>query len=382
MPRFILETTRFLLKSFFNHRFKLIITCEDFSMDRVEPYFLVSNHEQLNDPLLIGMNLKYYPYPVASNTLYTNPVLRFALTKLVKSIPKRKGQADTQTIRLIRNAFYKDKRGIQMCPEGNSSYFGEQTPTDFTTTAKLIKKMKFDLVVGQFSGGYFAHPRWSDHYRKKAPIYLHYKRLFKGETLDQISVEDLANLLAKELAFNDYKWNEKVGITYKQKNKAEGSANFLYGCPKCHSIQTIYDKGNDIYCEKCGRIASIDEHHMYQSDHIKDMIEWGRKQKEWLKLHLNESFETKGKFYELLLDQQRRQLIDKKATIRIANDRLYIKSKSDTYNIHIKDISGAALTQQNKISFDDQNKTYLMKMNHAMLFFDLINLKKETYDNE
>ncbi len=373
-----LETARFFLRRFFNHRFNLIISCEDFSMDRSEPYFLVSNHEQLNDPLLIGMNLAYYPYPVASNTLYTNPVLRFALTKILKSIPKRKGQADTHTIRLIRNAFYKDKRGIQICPEGNSSYFGEQTPTDFTSTAKLIKKLKFDLVIGQFRGGYFAHPRWSDHYRKRAPIYLQYKRLVKGDDLDAMSVEDLSALLEKEIAFNEYQWNEKAQVTYLQNNKAEGSENFLYGCPKCHHIQTISSKGNDIYCEHCGKIASIDEHHMYVSDHVKDMIEWGRKQQEWLKPHMHETFETTGKFYELLLDKQRRKRITKKATIRIVGDILLVTSKTHNYSVNIKEMQGVALTQQNKISFDDQDNTYLLKMNHAMLFFDLINMKKES----
>ncbi len=377
MPGVLLESTRFLLKMFFNRRFKMIISCEDFEMNRKEPYFLVSNHQQLNDALLIGMNLKYYPYPVASNTLYTNPLLRFALTKLLRSIPKRKGQADTQAIRQIINAFYKEKRGIQICPEGNSSYFGEQTKTDYTSTAKLIKKLKFDLVIGKFNGGYFADPRWAFHYRKKATIYLHYKRLVKGEDLDLYKVEELAALLAKEIAFNDYEWNKKEQITYKQKNKAEGSENFLYGCPKCHKIQCISAKGNDIYCDDCGKVASIDEHHMYVSNHIKDMIEWGHKQRKWLKTHLQETFHTTGKFYELLLDKKRRVLLQKKASIKLQDDTLIIHGQKREYHIDIQHISGLSLTQQNKISFDDGDKTYLLKMNHVMLFYDLINMKKE-----
>ncbi len=377
MPGLKLETARFLLKCFFNHRFKLIISCEDFDKDREQPYFLVSNHQQLNDPLLIGMHLKYYPYPVASNTLYTNPLLRFALTKILTSIPKRKGQTDTNTIRQIMHTFYKEKRGIQICPEGNSSYFGEQTPTDFTATAKLIKKLKFDLVIGQFRGGYFADPRWANHYRKKAPIFLHYKKLVKASALDTYSVEQLASLLEKEIAFNDYEWNKKAQISYPQKNKAEGSENFLYGCPKCHAIQTISAKGNDIYCDHCGKIANIDDHHMYQSNHIADMIEWGHKQKEWLKPHLDETFETEGKFYALLLEKQRRILLHKKAKIVIKDDMLSVHMGKEAYHISVHDMKGVALTQQNKISFDDGDKTYLLKMRNVMLFFDLINIKKE-----
>lgn len=345
-------------------------------MDREKPYFLVSNHQQLNDPLLIGMNLKYYPYPVASNTLYTNPVLKFALTKILRSIPKRKGQADTQTIRQIRNAFYNDHRGIQICPEGNASYFGEQTPTDYTSTAKLIKKLKFDLVIGHFDGGYFAHPRWADHYRKKAPIYLQYKRLIKGDDLDLYKVEELALILEREIAFNDYQWNEKAHVEYKQNNKAEGSENFLYACPKCHAIQTIFSKGNDIYCEHCGIIASIDHHHHYQSDYITNMIDWNIKQKKLIKTHVHETFESEGRFYELLLDQQKRVLLDKKSKIKLDGNILTVDMKKSSYSVDLKDVSGVALTQQNKISFDYGDKTYLMKMKHSMLFLDLINMKK------
>lgn len=376
MPGFRLEMTRFLVKRFFDRRYKLIISYEDFDRKRKEPYFLISNHVQLNDPLLVGMNLKYYPYPVASNTLYTNPLLRFALTKLVTSIPKRKGQADTQTIRQIRNSFYKLNRGIQVCPEGNSSFFGEQTPTDFTSTAKLVKKMKFDIVIGHFDGGYFAGPRWADHYRKKAPIYLHYKRLVRAEDLDLYKVEELAQLLEKEIAFNDYEWNKKAKVKYLQKNKAEGSENFLYGCPKCHSIGTISSKGNDIFCSQCGKVATIDDYHMYDSPYVKTMIEWGAKQKEWLKPHQHETFESKGKFYELHLDKMRRTLLGKNVILKLKDNLLSIELKHKIYQINIQQMKGVALTQQNKISFDDGNRTYLMKMEHVKLFFDLIKLKK------
>ena len=58
-----------------------------------------------NDPLYVAMNIKYYPYPVASNILYTNPIMKFGLNKIVKSIPKRKGQSDIQTIRTYIKCF-------------------------------------------------------------------------------------------------------------------------------------------------------------------------------------------------------------------------------------------------------------------------------------
>ena len=67
---------------------------------------MISNHASLNDPLYVAMNIKY-PYPVASNILYTNKFIKFGLNKSLKSIPKRKGQSDVQTIRHILNTFNK-----------------------------------------------------------------------------------------------------------------------------------------------------------------------------------------------------------------------------------------------------------------------------------
>ena len=112
------------------------------------------------------------------------------------------------------------------------------------------------------------------------------------------------------------------------------------------------------------------------SDHVKDIIAWSKIQKKLLKSHLKETFESEGKFYELLLDEQKRILLDKNAKIMLDGDRLTVTMKQSTYSVHLDQMSGVALTQQNKISFDEGNKTYLMKMKHSMLFFDLINMKK------
>ncbi len=87
------------------------------------------------------MVIKRYPYPVANSFLYTNPIFKWLLTHVVTSISKRKGQSDMQTIRLILDAIHKQKRPVMLFPEGNASYFGEQTKTDYLPTAKLIKNL-------------------------------------------------------------------------------------------------------------------------------------------------------------------------------------------------------------------------------------------------
>ena len=61
-------------------------------------------------------------------------------------------------------------------PEGNSSFFGEQTPTDYMSTAKIVKKISHDLVVAKIDGGYFANPRWGKK-RRRPKFYAVYSKI-------------------------------------------------------------------------------------------------------------------------------------------------------------------------------------------------------------
>ncbi|MFA6801432.1 MAG: 1-acyl-sn-glycerol-3-phosphate acyltransferase, partial [Acholeplasmataceae bacterium] len=293
----ITSIVRMVLKVKFTTNYKFNFTYDDFDPKRSEPYILILNHTQLNDPLFISMNLKYYLYPVASNLLYTNKYMKFGLTRVIKSIPKRKGQSDSKTIRMILEAFNKDHRGILVAPEGNSSFYGEQTPTDYISTAKLVKKLNKDLIIGKIDGGYFAHPRWGK-LRKGANIEITYRPLIKAGAFAQYTLEEIAKIMEDAISFNDYQWIEKRDYIYKNKDLAEGIENIIYACPKCGRIQTIESKHNDVYCTHCGKIASFDEK-QHLTGQYSTLIDWNIYQKKLLKKHLNDSFQTTGKLYIL-----------------------------------------------------------------------------------
>ena len=124
----------------------------------------------------------------------------FLLTRITKTIAKRKGQSDVQAIRAILNAFHKDKRGIMIFPEGNSSYFGEQSDVSYLTTAKLIKKVKHEVVLAKISGGYLAAPRWGKR-RAKGDFHIHYKTILTPEMIDGYTLSDLEQILKESIAF-------------------------------------------------------------------------------------------------------------------------------------------------------------------------------------
>ncbi|QWB95225.1 1-acyl-sn-glycerol-3-phosphate acyltransferase [Mycoplasmatota bacterium] len=367
------EIARFGLKISLHRKYKLKFEYIDFDRKRKEPYILIFNHAQQNDPLFVGLNLKYYPYPIASNIIYTNWINNFGLTKLVKSIPKRKGQADSRTIRMILDTFNKDHRSIMVAPEGNSSFFGEQTPTEFESTAKLAKKLKKDLVIAKIEGGFFANPRWGK-LRKRAVIEITFKRLIKSDEYGSYTVEEIAKIMKDAIAFNDYEWINQRDYVYKHKYLAEGIENYLYACPKCEKLQTIYSKNNDIYCKSCGHIAHINQKQYIEGD-FDTMIKWNQFQKKVLKTHIDDHFETTGQLYQLDLIKHRRYLRGD-YDVRVENDRLTLINEANSFTFDVDKIRGLTLTQKRKITFDYDDDTYMIRMKDSMLIRDLIKMKK------
>ncbi len=76
-------------------------------------------------------------------------------------------------------------------PEGNSSFFGEQTPTDYMPTAKIVKKISHDLVMAKIDGGFFSSPRWGVK-RRRPQFHIHYYTLHTKAEIDQMSLDDIA----------------------------------------------------------------------------------------------------------------------------------------------------------------------------------------------
>ncbi len=370
------EVARFALKLIFHAKYKFKITYSNFDRKRKEPFFLISNHASQNDPLYVGMNIKYYPYPVASNILYTNPVMKFGLNKIIKSIPKRKGQSDIQTIRLILNAFHKDKRGIMIFPEGNSSFFGEQTPTDYIPTAKIVKKINHDLIMAKIDGGFFSSPRWGVK-RRRPEFHIHYYQLLSKEDISLMTIEAIAKKVEQAIQYNDFEWNKDKHIKYKSRHKAKGLDYYIYGCPVCHEIQTIHTEGNDIYCKHCGHIAKINDEHLIEGvKSFNDLISWDIMQKKDLKEQFKiTTYSSSGMLYQLDFVKNKKLKIG--YVTAVLNDKqLILSNKKLQKPFDIKDIKGYVITQKNVFSFDVFDQTYMVKLKDPMLFLDLIKLHK------
>lgn len=372
--RLIEEIGRLILKIIFYPKYHFQFTYENFNPKRKDPYILISNHPSMHDPLFVSLKLGKYAYPVTGNLLYTNPTYNFLLTKIIKSIAKRKGQSDVQTIRSILDTIHKKHRAVMLFPEGNASYFGEQSDVSLFTTAKLIKKIKHEVVIAKINGGYLAAPRWGIR-RDKGDFHIHYEPLLYPNQIEQYTVEQIEETLKKAIAFNDYDWNRKKQLIYKSKNKAFGLQQYIYVCPKCGGIQTIGPNGNDILCSQCGKIAHINPYEFIEGLAFDNLIEWDKLQKKKIPEIIKNELHSTGRLIEIDFIKRKR-IVKGDMNITLSNQMMILRNKKHQHEFHVDQIEGLVLTQKNFLSFDYGERTFLIRINDPMLFMDSINYLK------
>lgn len=367
-----------ILSLFYHSKFKFEVNYGNFNPKRTDPYFLIGNHSSLHDGLFTATFLKKYPYPVINAFMFVNKSIKFVLQKLIYSIPKRKGQNDIYTIREMMRVV-KGGRGVMLFPEGNSSYFGEQSFIPFSTV-KLFKKFKLDVVICKTNGLYLSAPRWGEKTTHNGLLELNFKVLFKAEELSDLSLEYIYEKLVEEMKFNDFSWNRERKYLYKPKKRALGVENYLYVCPKCLKHQTLTTDKNDIYCNDCGKIAHFNEYSLIADLEFDNLVDWDKLQKKQLPKIAKTTVHSEGMMY--LVDTTKYK--SKKlgfSEVKIYNNLMQATLKNQEYIFDLAKIAGLTLTKKNEVSFDYEDKTYLFKLKDPMLYLDIINYLKVEMNN-
>ncbi|MBU1144325.1 MAG: 1-acyl-sn-glycerol-3-phosphate acyltransferase [Firmicutes bacterium] len=360
-----------LLRAYYYSKFRFVINYINFNPKRVDPYILIGNHVSLHDGLYTSIHLKKYPYPVINVFMYTSWFMRFLLTKILYSIPKRKGQSDISTVKSMMNVIYNHNRGVMLFPEGNSSFFGKESDFPYSTV-KFLKKMKLDIVVCKANGGYLSAPRWGKKVVNKGKIELNFYTLFKGKELETLSLDEIYLAVKEALKFNDFDWNRKNKYIYNSKSKAEGLESYIYVCPNCLNHQTIYTKENKIYCNHCGEIAHFNQYGLIEGLKFDNLVEWSSLQKSIIPTIVESSVKSKGNLFEVNLDTYKNKKLGKVVVV-LENQILFIQNEKIHLEFNVESINGLVLTKKTNLSFDYENKTYYISLKDPMLFLDMIN---------
>lgn len=372
---------RQLLKIYYRIKFKIRFNYNDFNPKRKDPYFMIGNHSFLHDGLIHVINLKKYPFPIINAFMFTNPKMKYLLTKVIYSIPKRKGQIDISTLREMLKVIKKG-RGIMVFPEGNSSFFGKESPVPFSTV-KLFKKFKLDVVVAKTNGAYLSSARWGTKATKRGFIDIEFKTLYKADELDNYSEEEIYETLVEAIKFNDWDWNREKKHLYKPKKRAEGLETYIYYCPKCHAHQSLSTKGNKIYCEDCGEIAHFNAYSLISGLPFDNMVEWDKLQKKALPGIMKNIIFTEGTMDKVdMKDYQTNSLGWVNVEINPSSQAVFAQNKEQERVFEIELIKGLTLTRKKEISFDYKKDTYLFKVDDPMLLYDGIRYLKGEIGHE
>ena len=269
-----------LLKPFFKLFFKLKYNTVTYKYKLNKgPHIILSNHLAVLDPFVLASSFTRPVYFMASEDLSSTKYSKY-INWLVAPIYKAKSKSD---LGAVKDCLRVVKEGGTICifPEGNRSYDGTLCKIE-ESIAKMVKLLKVPLVLYNIKGSYGTDPRWA----KKARRGLSYgrvKRVLSVEEIQELSNEELYNLIIKELTVPQV----PTTIKYKSKASAEGLERILYICPKCGKLHELYSEGDYINCRACGLKVKYTENLTFETDDsdvkFKYVSDWYQYQKAYVK---------------------------------------------------------------------------------------------------
>ncbi len=349
---------------------KKLTSYVDFS--RKDPFVLVGNHTYLFDVVQIAIHFKITPAIVAQEYLLSAKGLRWLLLNVAKVIPKSKGSADVRTIRKIMQ-YVKKGYPIMLMPEGDSTFFG-RTGYIEPSTGKLIKKLNLDVILAKTKGGYLSRPRWATALRGNRYIDLTYSTLLTKEQVASMTADQIQQELEAGLQHNDYEWQHQSKHKFSGERMAEGFDNVIYRCPVCGAFHSFVVKQNEIQCQSCKTVATMDEYGFLSGFGLATMVELDESQR-----HFDE--ELKQTTFQTTATLQYVDNVNFKRTKPVPVDVAYhenvlhIKGKT-VVEIPIEELINPVITMRRNLTFEYDDQTYLIKLDRfAMSFLRVVQSK-------
>ena len=323
------------------------------------PYVVLANHTNFWDPFLVSMCIPEPVHFVTSDAYFRNPILK-QLLKLVGAIPKTKNTADTMSIRSILDVV-KRKGVIGIFPEGRRSWDGKTLPIIYST-AKLIKHLNIPVVSVTLKGACLSMPRWASSTRR-GRLNMSLSTLLSSEQVNSLSTSEIYSIISTGLSYDEYENQRQSMNIYKGKNLAEKLELFLFICPHCFSISSLFSDGNKLSCT-CGYRVIYNEAGFFEAPdsmlYFDNPRDWNTWQLNQLKYRLA-SYQSAGN--EQLLEEMGVDLLTgnkngplKKAEsngeLRLYKDRLeYCLSGQQLYLFKLEAISGENVQFNNQLEF-------------------------------
>jgi 1-acyl-sn-glycerol-3-phosphate acyltransferase len=346
-------------------------------LKRKDPFMLISNHFNTWDSFVLMKNVKANIRFVATEIAWLDFSKKILLNHIARAIRKRVGKLDYSATKRIFKSI-EDGYAIGLFPEGDNTYYGE-TVDIYQSTGKLLKKANLDVILVKQRGGYISQPRWADSFAKKGIIHTERMNLLTKEQLQNMTPEEINQVVEKALYNNDYDFQREVMHNFKRKNRAEGIERLIYRCNKCGSIMSVYGKGHDIVCHECGVIGTINEYEFIEHNKFDNLVDYNHEQYRYMEDVVNSTFH----FPVTLNTFDSKKLRNNKIgsfELYYQDKILTLKNEKQEIIFDITKMKYGVCTMRHSFSFDYEDQAYnFTDIRHQFVIYEMLRYVNGSY---
>ncbi len=299
------------------------------------PYVLLVNHTSSLDQCCLSLVTKRSLTFVIAEALF-NTMHAVWFIKLLRTVNKQQFRTDFNDIRKMKAVIDNGGR-LVIFPAGVFTSNGKETCLP-KATGKFLKLLSVDTYVVKYSGLYLTKPKWSKIIRRGG-MEIEAKKIMSADEIKNMSADEAYKIANEALSFDDYEWQEKAMIRYKNGSNLIGLENTLHSCPICKGFKTIGTKNDSIiYCKNCGFEEKADDycflHKTSEGDkeirHISDWAEIIGNELE-NQINANPEFEYSFSGHVHILDVKARKFVPK-CDVNVTINREKIKMADTSGN--------------------------------------------------
>ncbi|MDD3656485.1 MAG: lysophospholipid acyltransferase family protein [Atribacterota bacterium] len=367
VSRIVLSSLKWYLGTFFCLQLERNDTC-----GLNPPYLLIGNHANFWDGFLANLFIKDPICFLVSDEYFRKPILR-RLLEIEGSIPKKKFLADFSAIKEALRA-KETERIIGIFPEGRRNWDGSVQEIIFAT-AKLIKMLKIPVVRVLLKGSYLTFPRWA-RFKRKGKIILNYKLIMMPDKIQEMSVDNIFQKITASLTYREYDFQRKAMNIYQGRNLAERLELFLYFCPNCQEIGTLYSRGDDLFCRRCNYEVRYDQYGFLTTEgkqlYFDNPADWNQWQIDWSKNFLRnyQKNDYKGNLVQdegvncaIIKQFKKLKPLPDCKLIWQGRELILTKNEKEYLRFELKEIKGINVQYNNRFEFYYKEQLYQFYFN-------------------
>ena len=254
-----------------------------------KPSIVLCNHGSFIDFIYAAALLrKALPNVIVARLYFYNKWLG-GLLRTIGSFPKSMFATDLENAKNCLTVL-REKKVLAMMPEARLSTAGRFEDIQGSTYS-FIKKSGVTIYTIKLHGDYLADPKWGKGFRRGALVEAEMDLLYTAEQVKALSLEELKQGIEARLSYDEFQWlQQHPEVHYRSRHLAEGLENILTTCPTCGRKHCLTTRKNQIFCQHCGYLTSLDDRYGFTEDfRFQNLAQWYDWQKALLEKEIAEN---------------------------------------------------------------------------------------------